>query len=76
MPDYRLLEAKQKATRAITSRIANSTAPVKGSDLRLMIADNYGLGGRWVDEYVRDLNDSGVVKASFTGKRLETVEKQ
>jgi hypothetical protein len=73
MPDYRILEAKQKATKAITTHINYSTKPLKGSDLRLMIADNYGLSGRWVDEYVRDLADSGIVKAEFSGKRLVSV---
>jgi predicted transcriptional regulator len=73
MPDYRILEAKQRATKVVRTMLKQETE-YSGSQLRIMAMENYGLSGRFIDEYIRELVDEGYAVATFAGTKVLTVK--
>lgn len=70
MPDYRNTETRKTAAKAIRNRINNATIenPATSAQLRLMVLENYGLSGKWVNEYVKDLvenNEANIDRTSY-----------
>lgn len=73
MPDYRVYETKKIACTAIRNLI-KSQKNIKGSQLRLMVMENYGLAGSFVDDYLKELHEEGIVKVTFIAGKADTVQ--
>ncbi len=65
MTDTKYNQMRITASKAIRNKILSEKHNCKVSSVRIFILENYGIGGRWVDQYLIDLEDEGYIKLSY-----------
>jgi hypothetical protein len=73
--DTKYNDTRVKAAKAVRTFINNTPGDVKISSIRLFILENYGIGGRWVENYLRDLGDSEEITLQLLDNKIVGVKK-
>lgn len=65
MTDTKYNETRKTAAKAVKNLIAQSPEGVSISAIRILVVENYGIGGGWVDKYLKDLYIAGYIDITF-----------
>jgi len=73
MIEKKVLETRKRAYKEIMSLLLSSSAPVKASTIAIMVCDNHGFTRRFSDDYIRMLEDEGIVSVVRDGSKIVSV---